>query len=170
MFVNAGITRHAPLSELATSVFDDLFAVNTRGVFLAVQKFTPLMKRGSAIVFNTSVAHLKGHAGMSAHAASKAAVRSLARQFARELIGQGVRVNAVLPGPIDTDFATKNLELALARETKNWLRSGNPMGRAGHPDEVAKAVLFLAFDATLDDRRRTRRRRGSVAAVMNRGR
>jgi NAD(P)-dependent dehydrogenase (short-subunit alcohol dehydrogenase family) len=94
------------------------------------------------------MAHVQGNVGMGAYAASKAAVRSMTRSFAREMIPHGIRVNAVMPGPIDTDFAVKNLDPDRAAEARKWMRSSNPMGRGGRPEEVARAVLFLAFEAT----------------------
>ena len=106
------------------------------------------MKRGGSIVFSGSYAADHGYAQLGAYAASKAVVRSLTRSFAQELVGQEIRVNAVTLGPIDTDFAEKNLAPERARAVREWLRSANPMGRFGRADEVARAVLFLAAEAT----------------------
>lgn len=148
VFLNAGITRHGPLGQMPPSVFDEVVGVNARGPLLGVQKFAPLVKRGGSIVLTSSYAADHGYAGLGAYAASKAVVRSLTRTFARELISQEVRVNAVTLGPIDTDFAEKNLGPERARGARERLRSDNPMGRFGRPEEVARAVLFLAAEAT----------------------
>lgn len=77
-----------------------------------------------------------------------AALRSMARTLARELLPRGIRVNAVSPGPIDTSILGKALSQEVAEETARGMRESNPMKRFGYPEEVAKAVAFLAFDAT----------------------
>jgi NAD(P)-dependent dehydrogenase (short-subunit alcohol dehydrogenase family) len=84
----------------------------------------------------------------SVYAASKAALRSMARTFARELIPRGVRVNAVSPGPIDTGILDRSMPAEAAQALKAQMTANNPMGRFGTSDEIAKAVAFLAFDAT----------------------
>ena len=106
------------------------------------------MTKGSAVVLTTSIADVKGLPLASAYSASKAALRSMARSMARELLPRGIRVNAVSPGPVDTPIFDKATAKDLADEIKLQLREANPMKRFGLPEEVAKAVLFLAFEAT----------------------
>jgi NAD(P)-dependent dehydrogenase (short-subunit alcohol dehydrogenase family) len=148
LFVNAGITRFVSVEDMTDTVFDDLFSVNVKGAYFTVQQLVPLMRPGSGIVFTTSVANVKGLAMISAYAATKAAVRSMTRSFARELQPRGIRVNAVSPGPVDTGILERSLPDQAARAARHQMTTDNPMERFGDPLEVAKAVMFLAFDAT----------------------
>lgn len=148
LFVNAGITRFVSVADMTTDVFDDVFAVNARGAYFTVQQLAPQMRRGGGIVLTTSIANVKGLASSSAYAASKAAVRSMTRSFARELLEYDVRVNAVSPGPIDTGILERALPTAAATAARVQMEADNPMQRFGRPHEVAAAVLYLGFDAT----------------------
>src|SRR5271154_4421870 len=95
LFVNAGQTGFVPFESVTEAVYDQLLAVNAKGAYFTVQKLATLMIEGSAVVLTTSIANVKGFALASAYAASKAALRSMARSFARELLPRGIRVNAV---------------------------------------------------------------------------
>lgn len=148
LFVNAGLTRFAPFETTDEAVYDELLTVNVKGPYFTVQKLAPLMTEGSAVVLTTSVANMKGIPLISAYSAGKAALRSMARTLARELLPRDIRVNAVSPGPIDTPILDKAMPAEAARQVQRELREGNPMNRFGHPEEVAKAVAFLAFEAT----------------------
>src|SRR5437868_12795671 len=110
LFVNAGVAKFAPLAETTESLFDEQFDTNIKGAYFTVQKSIPLLNDGASIILNTSVADRKGTAGASAYAATKAALRSLARTAAAELVDRGIRVNSVAPGPIVTPiFGRTNL-------------------------------------------------------------
>ena len=148
LFVNAGIARFAPFKSVTEAVYDELFSLNAKGAYFTVQKLAPLMTEGSAVVFTTSVANVKGLPMVSAYSASKAALRSMARSLASELLPRGIRVNAVSPGPIETPILGKIMPKDAADEIVVQLREINPMKRFGRPEEVAKAVAFLAFEAT----------------------
>ncbi len=148
MFVSAGISRAATVEETSEELYDEVFDVNVKGPYFTIQRLAPLMTEGSGIVLATSVSNVKGLPMNSAYAASKAALRSMARTFARELLPRGVRVNAVSPGPIDTGILDRSLPKDAAEAAKRQMRGNNPMGRFGTPEEVAAAVLFLAFEAT----------------------
>ena len=148
LFVNAGQTGFVPFDRMTEALYDQLLTVNAKGAYFAVQKLAPLMTEGSAVVLTTSIANVKGLALASAYSASKAALRSMARSLARELLPRGIRVNAVSPGPIDTPIIDKAAAKDVADQIKRQLREANPMKRFGRPEEVAKAVLFLAFEAT----------------------
>lgn len=148
LFVNAGQTAFVPFERMTEAVYDQLFAVNAKGAYFTVRKLAPLMNEGSAVVLTTSIADVKGLPLASAYAASKAALRSMARSLARELLPRGIRVNAVSPGPVDTPIIDKAASKEVADEVKRQLREANPMKRFGRPEEVAKAVVFLAFEAT----------------------
>ncbi|HEY2225330.1 SDR family oxidoreductase [Actinomycetospora sp.] len=148
LFLNAGVTAFRSVGEVTEQEYDHLFAVNARGPFFLVQKLAPLLHDGGAVVVTTSVANVKGLAGSSIYAATKAAARSMVRSLARELAPRGVRVNAVSPGPIDTGILERTLPTAAAKATREQMRVANPMQRFGRPEEVAAAVAFLGFDAT----------------------
>lgn len=148
LFVNAGIARFAAFESVTEGMYDELFSLNAKGAYFTVQKLAPLMTEGSAVVFTTSVANVKGLPMISAYSASKAALRSMARSLASELLPRGIRVNAVSPGPIETPILGKVMPKDAADEIAVQLRERNPMKRFGRPDEIAKALAFLAFEAT----------------------
>ena len=149
LFVNAGLGLRAPLESMTEAIYDEIFNLNAKGPFFAVQKLAPLINRGGAVVLTTSIANVKGMPGFAAYGAAKAALRSFARVMAAELLPREIRVNAVTPGPIDTGILNKAFpdKDAAAGATKHMIEL-NPMKRFGTSEEVAKAVLFLAFDAT----------------------
>ncbi len=149
LFVNAGLGLFAPLEHTTETTYDEMFNLNAKGPFFAVQKLAPLMNRGGAVVLTTSIANVKGMPTLAAYGAAKAALRSLARVFAAELLPRGIRVNAVSPGPIDTPIIGKAFpDKDMAAQVTGQMRDMNPMKRFGTSEEIAKAVLFLAFDAT----------------------
>ncbi len=147
LFLNAGIAKFAPLADSPEELFDQIFQVNVKGPFLAIQAALPFLGKGSSVIFNTSVVAERAFAGASVYSASKAALAALARGAALELGARGVRVNAVAPGPITTPIFDK---LGLPREVREeFLRDASeriPLGRIGAAEEVARAVLFLASD------------------------
>src|SRR5271169_3222037 len=149
LFVNAGFAIRAPFDSMTEAVYDEMFNLNAKGPIFAVQKLAPLINRGGSVVLTTSIANVKGMPGQLAYGAAKAALRSFARTLAAELIPREIRVNAVTPGPIDTPILGKVFpgkdEAAQIREKMAGMV---PMKRWGMSEEIAKAVLFLAFDAT----------------------
>jgi NAD(P)-dependent dehydrogenase (short-subunit alcohol dehydrogenase family) len=149
LFVNAGFGLFAPFEHTTEAIYDEMFNLNAKGPFFAVQKLAPLIHRGGSIVLTTSIANVKGMAGLAAYGAAKAALRSFARVLAAELLPREIRVNAVTPGPIDTPILNKSIpdKDAAAGVIKHMIEL-NPMKRLGTSEEIAKAVLFLAFDAT----------------------
>lgn len=148
LFVNAGSTQFVPFESMTEAVYDDLLTLNAKAPYFTVQRFVPLMAEGGAVVLTTSVVNVLGLPLVSAYSASKAALRSMARTLAVELLPRGIRVNAVSPGPIDTTILAKAMPEEDAEDTRNHMVQENPMKRLGHPHEVAKAVAFLAFEAT----------------------
>lgn len=149
LFVNAGFSLFAPLENTTEETFDEMFNLNAKGPFFAVQKLAPLINQGGSVVLTTSTANVKGMPMIAAYGGAKAALRSFARTFAAELLPRGIRVNAVSPGPIETPIIGKAFpDKATADHLTGQMRDANPMKRFGTPEEVAKAVLFLAFDAT----------------------
>ena len=149
LFVNAGFGQFAPLENTTEALYDEMFNLNAKGAFFAVQKLAPLINRGGSVVLTTSVANVKGMPGLAAYGAAKAALRSFARVLAAELLPREIRVNAVTPGPIDTPIINKAFpDKDVAAQITLQMRDSTPMKRLGTSEEVAKAVLFLAFDAT----------------------
>jgi NAD(P)-dependent dehydrogenase (short-subunit alcohol dehydrogenase family) len=148
LVLNAGGTLLTPLEDTTTAQFQDLFDLNTKAPFFTVQKFLPLLPPGSAVVFTTSISNSNGVASTSVYSATKAALRSMTRTFAAELIDRGIRVNAVSPGPVDTGILQRSVPEEVARQFLAEVTVANPMHRTGEPDEVAKAIIFLGFDAT----------------------
>lgn len=148
LVLNAGISSFDPIDAVTEQTFDEVFAINTKGPFFTVQKFLPLLAAGGSIVVVTSVSNTKGMPLTSVYSATKAALRSFTRTLAGELVGRGIRVNAVSPGPVDTGILERTLPAAQAQEFLAQLKADNPMGRLGQPEEIAKAIAFLGFDAT----------------------
>jgi NAD(P)-dependent dehydrogenase (short-subunit alcohol dehydrogenase family) len=150
LFVNAGVAEFQLAAEATPEHFDRVFDVNVRGAFFTVQTVLPLMSRGSSIVFNTSIANVLGAARTSVYAASKAALRSLVRTLAAELVPRGIRVNAVSPGPTETPIHAKYAQHLSPEALDEMARATMPripMGRMARAEEVAAAVAFLASPA-----------------------
>ena len=146
--VSAGFSIPTPLENVTAAVYDEMFNLNAKGPFFAVQKLAPLINQGGAVVLTTSVANVKGLPGQATYGAAKAALRSFARTLAAELVPHEIRVNAVTPGPIDTPIIGKAFPADAAAQIREKMIGMVPMRRWGTSEEIAKAVLFLAFDAT----------------------
>ena len=146
VFANAGIAKLAPFDKVDEKFYDLHFNANVKGLFFSVQKALPLLNDGGAIILNASIATIKGFSEISVYSATKAAVRSFARTWTNELRERRIRVNAISPGNIDTPiFDTWQQGEALTK-MKDDLAKNIPLGRLGDPDEIAKAVSFLASD------------------------
>jgi len=144
VFANAGgALPLAPLGEITENHYDSLFNINVKGLLFTVQKALPLMPDGASIILNASIVASKGLPAWSVYSASKAAVRSFARTWTTDLKARRIRVNAVSPG--FTDTAPWHSTEA-AEESMKTISSSVPLGRFGTPDEIAKAVAFLASD------------------------
>ncbi|GGM17895.1 short-chain dehydrogenase [Streptomyces fumigatiscleroticus] len=148
LFVNAGITTAMPFASTTEEMYDESFAINVKGAFFTVQKLAPLLSTGAGVVLTTSAANVMGMQDVSVYAAGKAALRSMARSFSRELLPRGIRVNAISPGPVDTGILENTMTKEAADRFKADRVAENPMQRFGTPEEIARAMAFLAFDAT----------------------
>ncbi|MGH9979956.1 MAG: SDR family NAD(P)-dependent oxidoreductase [Nitrososphaeraceae archaeon] len=149
LFANAGIAQFAPLGDISEEHYDNIFRINVKGVLFTVQKALPLFhdSGGGSIILNASIGSSKGVQESSVYSATKAAVRSFARTWTVDLRHRKIRVNAISPGPIDTPIFSNLLQNEEQSEQfKKNIVNTVPMGRMGSPDEVAKAVSFLASD------------------------
>jgi NAD(P)-dependent dehydrogenase (short-subunit alcohol dehydrogenase family) len=147
VFANAGIAKYAPLDKITEEVYSSIFDVNVKGVLFTVQKAAPLLPDGASIILNASIVGSKGFGSNAVYSATKAAVRSFARTLTTELKERRIRVNAISPGYTDTPgFDGLLASSETVRERMKLLPAVVPAGRMGTPDEVAKAVVFLASD------------------------
>ena len=145
LFANAGIAKFAPAADSTEQLFDETFDINVKGLYFTIQKALPHLNDNAGIVLNSSVVNSKGNPGTTVYSASKAAVRSLARTFAAELLDRGIRVNVVSPGPIETPILERGgLPQAALDDFATQVKNRVPMKRFGTPEEVAPAVVFLA--------------------------
>ena len=147
VFANAGIAKYAPFGSITEELHDSIFDINVKGLLFTVQKALPLMPDGAAIILNSSIVASKGLAANSVYSATKAAVRSFARTWTTDLKARRIRVNAVSPGSTDTPGLSDLLASSeVGEERKKRISDAVPLGRFGTPDEIAKAVVFLASD------------------------
>jgi NAD(P)-dependent dehydrogenase (short-subunit alcohol dehydrogenase family) len=147
VFANAGVAKYGPFGTITEEHYDSIFDINVKGLLFTVQKALPLLPDGGSIILNASIVASKGFSANSVYSATKAAVRSFARTWTTDLKDRRIRVNAVSPGSIDTPGLTDLLDSAEAGdERRKMIANSVPLGRFGTPDEIAKAVVFLASD------------------------
>ena len=148
LFANAGGGSMLPLGSITEEHYDDTFGRNVKGVLFTVQKALPLLADGASVILTGSTAASGGAEAFSVYAASKAAVRSFARNWILDLKGRHIRVNTLSPGSTKTpglvDLAGP--DPARQQEMLDAMAAQIPMGRVGDPDEIAKAAVFLASD------------------------
>ncbi len=148
LFANAGLGEFAPLGRISEAHFDKAFGVNVKGTLFTVQKALPLMPDGASIVINGSMVSIKGIPAFGVYAATKAALRSFARTWSVDLKARRIRVNVVSPGTVVTPGYKDSLGLndEQIRAMESDVAATAPLGRAGTPDEIAQAVVFLASE------------------------
>jgi NAD(P)-dependent dehydrogenase (short-subunit alcohol dehydrogenase family) len=147
LFANAGVAKYAPFGEITEEHYDSIFNINVKGLLFTVQKALPLLPDGASIILNASIVASKGLPTNSVYSATKAAVRSFARTWTTDLKDRRIRVNAVSPGSIDTPGLSDLLASApTGQQRLKMISNSVPLGRLGTPDEIAKAVVFLASD------------------------
>jgi NAD(P)-dependent dehydrogenase (short-subunit alcohol dehydrogenase family) len=147
VFANAGTAKYAPLGQITEELYDSTFDTNVKGLLFTVQKALPLIPDGSSIILNASIVASKGLSSNSVYSATKAAVRSFARTWTTDLKVRRIRVNAVSPGSIDTPGLNELLGSSeVGQRRLKMISNAVPLGRLGKPEEIAKAVTFLASD------------------------
>lgn len=140
VFANAGTGAFAPLGEITPEHYDQIFDVNVKGLVFTVQKALPLLSAGSSIILTGSTTGVMGTPQFSIYSATKAAIRNLARSWALDLRGSGIRVNVLSPGPVRTELA---LEI-VGEDAMEALGGTTPVGRIGDPAETGAVAAFLA--------------------------
>jgi NAD(P)-dependent dehydrogenase (short-subunit alcohol dehydrogenase family) len=148
LFINAGGGRFTPIEQVTEAHWDELMDSNLKGVFFTLQKLLPLVPDGGSIILTSSIGAWKGLPTNSVYAASKAGVRAIGRNAAAELVGRGIRVNVISPGPVETPIIARTPGLppeAIPAMREQMVRD-IPMHRMGRPEEVATAAVFLASE------------------------
>ncbi len=147
VFANAGAAALAPLGQISEENFDRIYGTNVKGVVFTVQGALPLMSEGGTIILNASATSVSGAPAFSIYGSSKAAVRNLARSWAMDLKGRGIRVNVISPGLVPTPgYDTLGLSKEQVQGFIDAQVATIPLGRAGTTDEIARAVVFLASE------------------------
>lgn len=148
LFINAGVGGFAPLREITPEAWDEVHTINLRGCVFALQKAVRLMGAGGAIVVTGSIGAHGALQGNGAYAAAKGGLYMAMKVFAKELVAEGIRLNMVSPGPIDTPLLHRNPGMSDEQVAglKEMMIANVPMHRMGEGADVAKTVLFLASD------------------------
>ena len=145
VFANAGVAKYSALGNITEELYDSIFNINVKGLLFTVQKALPLLPDGASIILNSSIVGSKGLSSNSVYSATKAAVRSFARTWTTDLKDRKIRVNAVSPGSIDTPGLGELLASSeVGEQRKKMISNSIPLGRFGTPEEIARAVVFLA--------------------------
>lgn len=145
LFVNAGVGKFAPVEAVTEELFDSIMDINFKGAYFTIQKALPMLTDNASIILNASINAYIGMPNSSVYAASKAALITLARTLSAELVGRGIRVNVVSPGPVATPILGRmGMPPEVLEETAKSIQAQVPMKRFGRPEEIAKTVLFLA--------------------------
>ena len=148
LYINAGVGGFAPLRNITEEAWDHTHLINLRGCVFALQKAVRIMGKGGSVVVTGSIGAHGALEGNGTYAAAKAGLFMAMKVFAKELVSDGIRVNVVSPGPIDTPLLYRNPGMTNAQvaELKDMMIANIPMKRMGESEDVAKAVLFLASD------------------------
>jgi NAD(P)-dependent dehydrogenase (short-subunit alcohol dehydrogenase family) len=145
LVLNAGLAPFRPFDGIDEAFVDHVIGVDFKGPFFTIQKALPLLKSGASIVLITSIVANIGFPQGAIYGAAKAALGSLARSLSAELVGRGIRINSISPGPIDTPiFQRTGVPREMLDGILEQMRTTIPMRRLGEASELAKAILFLA--------------------------
>src|SRR5260221_2582339 len=147
VFANAGVATYTPFGKITEEHYNSIFDINVKGLLFTVQKALPLLPDGASVNLNASIVGSKGFSANSVYSATKSAVRSFARTWTTDLKDRRISVNAVSPGLTDTPALHDLVASTGAGEQRLKMLSNTvPLGRLGPPNEIAKAVVFLASD------------------------
>lgn len=146
-FLNAGVSVWLPIAEWTEEMFDRSFDINVKGPYFLLQALLPVFANPASVVLNTSISAHVGADRSSVYAATKAAFLNMSKTLSTELLGHGIRFNAVSPGPVETPLYDKlGIPEAYREQVNKDIAASIPLGRFGTPEEIAKAVLYLASD------------------------
>lgn len=147
LHINAALAKLGAIADTTEGFFDEMINVNLKGSYFTLQKAIPYLSNNASVIITTSYFNGIGFAGSSLLSACKAALRSLARVASAELLGRGIRVNAVSPGAIATPVWGKlGLPEDVLKAAGEAITNQIPIKRFGQAEEIAKTVLFLASD------------------------
>lgn len=147
LFLNAASVTPTPIDSVTEAQFNEIMDVNFKGVFFSIQKALPLLNNNASIIVTTSITNKTGSPIFSVYGASKAALRSTVQSLSLALIPRGIRINAINPGPIDTEGGRRlPLPPDVFQAVINDIQARSPIKRLGAPEEIAKVALFLASD------------------------
>jgi NAD(P)-dependent dehydrogenase (short-subunit alcohol dehydrogenase family) len=150
VFANAGGGHATPLEELTEEQIDSELSINVKGVVLTVQSVLGILKDGASIVLNASITADMGLPGFAVYAATKAAVRSLARSWTTDLKGRKIRVNSISPGVVPTEGYSREQKMT-EKEISDYVERVSteiPLGRVGTAEDIGDALVFLASDSS----------------------
>ena len=150
LFANAGGGHATPLEQLTEEQIDSELSINIKGVVLTVQSLVGILREGSSVVLNASITADMGLPGFAVYAATKAAVRSLARSWTTDLKGRGIRVNSISPGVVPTEGYSHEQKLS-DQEIAAYVQRVTaeiPAGRVGTSEDIGDALVFLASDSS----------------------
>lgn len=148
LVANAGSGTFAPLGSITEEQYDLTFDTNVKGVIFTVQKALPLMGNGGSIILIGSTSSIEPGPGLSIYGATKAALRNLVRSWIADIKGTGIRINVISPGPVMTQSLRDFLPEGQEDEIIASFEARSTVGRLGEPTDIAKAVVFLASDAS----------------------
>ena len=148
LFINAGIAGTAPIEQATETLFDSIININFKGAYFTLSKFIPLLNDGASVVFLSSNTASMNGVHSSIYSSGKAALNSVMRIAALELAPRGIRVNAVSPGPTQTEILNKiGLDETTRKNLDNWMIERIPLKKMGQPEDVAKMVAYFSGDA-----------------------
>lgn len=148
LFINAGIVNTAAIEQATEALFDSIIDINFKGAYFTLSKFIPQLNDGASVVFLSSNTASMNSAASSIYSSGKAALNSVMRIAALELAPRGIRVNAVSPGPTQTEILNKiGLDEAALKSLHSWMIERIPLKKIGTAGDVAKMVAYFCGDA-----------------------
>ncbi len=148
LFINAGIVGTAPIEQATETLFDSIIDINFKGAYFTLSKFIPLLNDGAAVIFLSSNTASMNGVNSSIYSSGKAALNAVMRIAALELAPRGIRVNAVSPGPTQTEILNKiGLDETTLKSLHDWMIGRIPLKQMGAAEDVAKMVAYFCGDA-----------------------